>query len=108
VDLVRCADVFRCRAALGQIDSHELLSHANHVWKRSESVVGFGDKAIAAYSLSVGLEKSDVEASAVFREMAFENLNVFIEERRREAVELERFTLTCGALVNSLLPATSV
>lgn len=99
VDLVRRADVFRCHAMLGRIDPNQIKSYADQIWSRSGSISGAGDRAIAAYSLSVGLHKFDYEVSSSFLSLAREALNSFDDDRRREAVELNRFIQSSDVLI---------
>lgn len=107
VDLVRRADVLRCRALLGQIDESEVQRQANDIWFRSDTVIGAGDRAISAFSLSMGLASFDEKTSLFFRNLACEALIAFNDERRREAVELDRFINSSETLSKPPRPESS-
>lgn len=107
VDLVRRADVFRCGAILGRIGVDDLGPYADRVWLRSGVISGSGDKAVTAYSLSMGLKSSDDNHSLRFLKIAQKALEIFDDERRRESVELDRFIRSTDAQAKFTSPISS-
>lgn len=91
VDLVRQADLIRCKAALGQYNLAQAEALVEQSWVGLVGKSTWGDKAVAAFSLSEGLRSVGSSVSPFYLTMAKEALEKFRGERHSESLEVEDF-----------------
>ena len=84
VDLVRCADIVRCRACVGVVAVDILANIENRIRSASSSRVGFGDIAISANSLIVALKSQKLNVSDEIKKISDSALQLYLEERENQ------------------------
>ena len=100
VDVVRRADVFRCRAMLGALEVGRATATAEAIERSIVTLSSPGDRAIALNSLLVGLEKCQVVESVGYVNLARSSLNLHADERRKESDELSKFMSASEAIIH--------
>lgn len=96
VDCVRQADMFRCRAQIGQVSGFFDEHGIEALIGRIERLPAPGDRAIAIYSILTGVRLLRMGSLARLEELLRRQIDMLFDDRRGELEEYSRFSRKFG------------
>lgn len=103
VDVLRQADIFRCRAlALAECRADLMLGMQN-VLERVKTIESPGDKALALHSLIIGLRFINQDPEESLMKMLSDEMRLANDDRARESEMISNFLSRHRAKINFIV-----
>ena len=97
LDCVRQADIFRCRAQIGELTGSPVGEGVASVLSRIETLSAPGDRVIALYSVVAGMRALQMPSVTEIEEMLKQQHSLLRDDRRCQSEEFQRFIRRFGS-----------